>query len=371
MSVDVTELTEEDIYELDDDEFDKAYREASKLSAQEEVEPTNDDVDSTQEETAVEDVEPSNDDDEEPTEENDGSIDEVDDSNQETQEQTDGKPDEEPKVSKGDTKDQASETHTELKPVKIDGVEVPVKSMEELYALASAGGKFTKKMQEIAKYKKSLVMMDEQGISEQDLSLLAEIKGGSKDALAVLLKQAKIDPLDIDETPSENYVPGAYIPNDQQVTLMEIDRELSVDPEYNITRDYVNNQLDPRSQDMLIQNPNMIRGLHQDIKSGVFPQVQAVAQKLRLMDGGTRSDMEYYIAAANEPEIAGYQEQTNNASIPNGSQPQQPQKRVVDKNKKRSAGSSNANKTPSKPNVWEDMSDEELMAYREQVLSRV
>jgi hypothetical protein len=381
MAVDINKLSEDDIFDLSDEEFDEAYREASRASGSEDQDVTDTDVEDTQsdDEENIDDGEPSDDDlNNEPTD--DGSVDEVDEENQETQEGDEGQLDGDPEPQDGDTNDNTSETPViDLKPVKIDGVDVPVQSIDELYALASAGGKFTQKMQEISKYKKSILMLEEQNLSEKDLSLLAEIKNGNKDALAALIAETGVNPMDISATPSEGYAPGAYIPSDTKVSIMEVDRELSVDPEYSITRDIVNNQLDVKSQDMLIDDPNKIRAIHHDVKNGVFPQVNAIAKKLKALDGGIRSDLDYYIEAANRPEFLGTVNQP--PVIPVGSQQgyqesvqqpnQQAPKKPANRSKKKAAGSSSATKAPKKVDVWEDMSDDELMAYREQVLSRM
>jgi hypothetical protein len=391
MAIDVNELTEEDIFDLSDEEFEAAYRDASKqASSGSETEDVPDtDVGEIENEN-VDDGEPSEDNNsnaeeieaEEENEPDDGSVDEVDEKEPETAVDDEGQPDEDPEANTADTKGDSSDTQIiDLKPVKIDGTDVPVKSLDELYALASAGGRVTQKFQEIAKHKKSIMMMEENKIDEKDLSLLAEIKNGSKDALAALVNASGIDPMDLPSAPSENYQPGAYIPSDTKVSIMEIDRELSVDPEYNITRDIVNNQLDPRSQDTLLQNPDMIRAIHHDVKVGAFPRVNAIAKKLKAMDGGMRSDIEYYIAAANEPEFLNTVGQQPMNQVPQQQQQQYPNqqqmpqqqapKKPANRSKKKAASSSASSKKPSKVDIWEDMSDEELMAYREQVLSRM
>jgi transcription initiation factor IIF auxiliary subunit len=44
----------------------------------------------------------------------------------------------------------------------------------------------------------------------------------------------------------------------------------------------------------------MIRGLHVDVKNGVYQEVSAIASKMKVFDGGKRSDLEYYLAAGKE-----------------------------------------------------------------------
>ena len=363
------ELNDEQLAELSDEELEAEFNKAKQeeLSSEDE---SSDDISDTnviepnQDETTenVDDVENSD-------ENSENSLDEVDGGEEETSTNDNGQLDGEPTSEEDDTKSEPTET-LELRPLKMDGKEIPVKSLDELYALASAGGKFTQKMQAISKYKKAYMIMDKQGLSDEDISLLAEAKSGNKDAIATLIKQAGIDPLELDDGPSENYRPGAFVPSDVAVQIEEVQREISADPEYAVTSNIVNNVLDEKSQDMLVQNPNLIRGIHEDIKSGAFQHVMAEAEKLKLMDGARRADFEYYLIAArsDNEESQGQIDMTPEQQQVNIQTKQKP---AVSKSKRRAAGSSNAKVPPkSGPINWDELSDEELMAKREEILER-
>jgi hypothetical protein len=368
----MSDLNEDQLAELSDEELEAEFNRIkqeelgdSDTDGDSDIEPNveddnsgDEDVDATEPEATEDDSETSED-----------VVDEVDGGNEETSKEEEGQPDEEPSDSKDDTKSDPTET-LELKPLKIDGKEIPVQSIDELYALASAGGKFTQKMQAISKFKKAYMIMEKQGLSDEDISLLAEAKSCNKDAIAMLIKQAGVDPLDLDEGPSDNYRPGAFVPSDTAVALEEVEREISVDPEYAVTSNIVNNVLDERSQEMLVQNPNLIRGIHQDIKSGAFQHVMAEAEKLKLMDGARRADFEYYLIAAKQDAV-GTQDYAPQAPEPQQVEQQIEKKPAVSKSKRRAAGSSRSKVPPkSGPINWDELSDEELMAKREEILAR-
>jgi len=145
---------------------------------------------------------------------------------------------------------------------------------------------------------------------------------------------------------------------------MDVQREISADPEYQITQNVVNNMMDSQSQDMLVQNPSMIRGIHQDIKNGVYQGVKAEADKIKLMDGGRHTDMDYYIAAAK--------------ATASNEEPQQVQQQEAEatpkpsKNtsRRKAAGSSKPKVQPKKVIDFDNIDDDELMKYREQVMAR-
>ena len=109
-------------------------------------------------------------------------------------------------------------------------------------------------------------------------------------------------------------------------------------------------------------------------KGVAYEAVSAHAQKLKLMDGGIRSDIDYYIQAANEG--PGGQQVQNREIIPNVQKPAQTvaqhkatQTRVVSKDKRKSAGGNNQKiEIPSIQDI-NDMSDDDLMDYRAKIMA--
>jgi len=366
-------MTEEELFELSDEDLEAAAAQESNAQQAEEDIPNDgeqenvDDGEPTEEDVAdsdVGDIEP----DDEPD-------DEVNGDDTETSEEEVEQPQENNEASNEGSNSDESDDNTpdtptqEFAPLKVSGKYIPINSMEELYTLASGGAAVTQKLQAISGHKKAIAIMENQGLSEVDLSLLAEIKRGSKDALASLIKESGIDSMDITDEISDGYNPGRFIPDDRQLSLQEVQKEISVDKEYALTQNLVNNFLDPKSQEMVVERPELIRGLHEDIKSGAYDYYSGHAQKLKLMDGGRRSDIEYYIEAVQGADNTQPQMPLAQQGV-NITQEQEPKKAPVDKSKKRSAAS-NRQKTrvPSIKDI-ENMSDDELMSYREKIMER-
>ena len=157
---------------------------------------------------------------------------------------------------------------------------------------------YTQKMQKISPYRKMVSALEEENITQEQLNLAIDVLKGDKAALQKLIKEQSIDIYDLgdkeDDTP---YVPRDYGKNEHQQQLIEIDRQLSRDPEYAQTVDIVGRQWDAKSREALSDNPDWIVGLHTDVKSGVFAKVAPEATKLKMLDGGTKPDIEYYLLA--------------------------------------------------------------------------
>lgn len=167
---------------------------------------------------------------------------------------------------------------------------------------------YTQKMQKIAPYRKMISALEEEGITQEQLNVALDALKGDKGALNKILEANEIDRYDLgvdDETP---YTPKDYGKSEQQQSLTDVVSSISHEEEYKITVDVVDNQWDEGSRNTLRDNPKLIQALHNDIKSGVYDQVSPAAMKMKVLDGNTKSDIEYYILAGQQ---RAQQEQSN------------------------------------------------------------
>jgi hypothetical protein len=160
---------------------------------------------------------------------------------------------------------------------------------------------YTRKMQKISPYKKMVSALEEENISETDLNLAIDVLKGDKGALQKLIAEKSIDIYDLDpKGVTEEYQAKSYGKNEHEQQLADIDREISADPEYSQTVDIIGKQWDEGSRTALSENPEWITGLHTDVKSGVFAKVAPEATKLKMLDGGSKPDIEYYLLAGQQ-----------------------------------------------------------------------
>lgn len=276
---------EEDMYNLSDEELERAYRESRRES----IEPT----DVAQEETAEEETTEEEANEESSEQSTDENV--QDDS---SEEQNDNDEEEESAEELSNEQSKATSTESSRHKIKTNGMEVEL-SVEELKMLAPKAMDYTKKMQEIAPYRRSIEAMKQNGISEEDINLLIEAKSGKKEALARLIKQAGVDALDIEDDKPE-YRPNTYGNDDSELELRNIVSKIANDQEFNMTKDIVDRQWDDKSRAVLKQRPEMIEGLHYDVKNGIYAVVAPMALKMKALDGARKSDLEYYMLAGQE-----------------------------------------------------------------------
>lgn len=305
----------EDIWDLSDEELEAAFKEAK---AQEESPETafEDEVEEVDEtlEDEVEELEQPDDEDSDDDTSTDEDLEEVGD---EDPEEEDGEPDEELDTDedKSEIEDEEAEeakvqpTQNELEEffaqksnVRANGMDHEFTNKEKLEMfdkMFPQATDYTKKMQAIKPYRKTIDAIEQAGLGQEDVNLMIDVLKGDKDAIADVLKRTGVDALDLD-TENTNYVAKDYGRNDTELAIKDIVDEISVDKEYATTHNVLEKQWDDRSRDAFIEDPNMIKLLHIDVKSGMYDTINPIAQKLKVYDGGAKSDLDYYKAASQQ-----------------------------------------------------------------------
>lgn len=156
---------------------------------------------------------------------------------------------------------------------------------------------YTKKMQALKPWRKTIDAIEGAQLSHDDVNLMIDVLKGDKDAVAAVLKRTGIDALEIDVEQSR-YVPKDYGRDDKALAVKDVIDEISGDAEYSTTYRILNKEWDDDSFREMTNDPDLIRLLHIDVKSGMYDRVQPIAEKLKVYDRGRRSNLDYYKEAA-------------------------------------------------------------------------
>ena len=168
-----------------------------------------------------------------------------------------------------------------MAPIKANGKTITLQSPEEAIQLMQMGANYTKKMQQIAPQRKTLMMLEKNGIDQDTLNFLIDIKNKNPQAIAKLLKDANIDPLDVDTTSqdTESINQLAQEPN----TLYELDKQRQEG-----TYDYIMQEID-RAKTLGYIDPNMpMLQAYLEVGSNLARQMEA---RSRPVGYGTGSPM--------------------------------------------------------------------------------
>lgn len=157
---------------------------------------------------------------------------------------------------------------------------------------------YTKKMQAMKPWRKQIDALEQNNVKPEDLNLMLDVLNGNKEALTEVMKRTGVNTFDLDTEAESNYVPKDYGRDAATLDLQDVITEIERDPEYEKTRNVLNNEWDAASWDRMKADPKLIKGLHIDVKSGRYDELSSSAEKLKLYDGGEHTDLEYYMEAA-------------------------------------------------------------------------
>lgn len=290
---------ERNLYEMSDEELEAAFRQAR---GEKEASVTVDDSTSSDDMVEVDSFEDDVvDDTEQP---DDVDSDELDQGEEENTDNTEDEP-EDPDGDDEDNSEDVKEVATEAPKkytYKANGQEFEFTEEEIKNQFGKVFGQamnYTQKMQELKPWRTTISALKDNNISHDDVNLMIDVLKGDKDAIAQVIKKAGIDALELDIDNSK-YSPREYGRSEKELEIDEVLGTISKDPEYKITQHVVTSQWDARSRSAMAENPEMLNGLHIDVKSGVFDKVMPMAMKMKVLDGGKKSDIDYYMEAGSQ-----------------------------------------------------------------------
>ena len=235
---------------------------------------------------------------------------------------------------------------------------------DELIKLAPKALHFTKKLQELAPYRRSISAMQENNITEDDINQFIEMRKGNKTAIANFLNKNNVDAYDvsnIEAQESMKYQPLKY--GREQNELNRVIEELQEHPRSAELTHYVAS-LDEVSKNRLVQHPDVLEVLMSNIENGHFEVIQPEANKRAFLDGNKKPMIEYYAEVASEYyKYLDSQESKQNTITQ--------QKDIQDiRNKAKVSGDTGIKTKPKQPKQFKsayDISDEELEAFEKQM----
>lgn len=169
-----------------------------------------------------------------------------------------------------------------MAPFQANGKTIQLRSVQEAIQLMQQGANYTRKMQAIAPHRKVLMMLENNGLlDESKLSRLIDLEKKDPNAIRELVKEAGIDPLDIDVHGESTYTPGNHAVPDEAVAFQTTLDEVSSTPEGQETVRQVTASWDPESKAELWKDPSILGTIHQQRISGVYDRVVAEIERQR------------------------------------------------------------------------------------------
>jgi len=171
-----------------------------------------------------------------------------------------------------------------LAPLRANGKELNIESIEDLRNLASMGANYTKKMTAIKPSLKVLKMLENNNLlDEAKINYLIDLDKKNPDAVKQLIKDSEVDPLDIDTDEESTYTPNTYNVSEQEIELDNIIKDIQSSPKFDETIDVISNKWDDSSKQVIVETPQLIKVINEHIETGIYDQITSVVERERLL----------------------------------------------------------------------------------------
>lgn len=286
---DVMGMSDEDFLAQDFSEVEFNVEEASDEQEQET------EVEETEEETSSElDGEEVDEESEDETEE-EGSEETSDDESDATEETDDEVEDEESEGTDKSEEQDASEDNPDVDtykeqidslfaPIKANGKEHTIRDIEEARKLISMGMGFTKKMEKLKPARLLHKKMQEHNLLEEGkLDYLIALDKKDPDAITQLLKDAKIDPLNIDMESDSSYQPKTYSGGEDNLALEDVITELESSDYADNLADLISNKWGESSKQILRESPALLHIIESHMSNGIYDSIMQRVDKEKML----------------------------------------------------------------------------------------
>lgn len=204
-----------------------------------------------------------------------------------------------------------------MTPFKANGKLITLKDPKEVVQLMQMGANYTRKMQDIQPHRKMLTMLQNNDLlDEGKLDYLIALDKRDPEAIKKLIKDAGIDPLDIDTSTDSTFQAGNHRVTDNEVALNSVMEELSSTPDGQTTIATVNASWDQASKEALWNSPEILTVIHSQRENGIYAAITEEMDRQKIL--GT--------LPANTPFLKAYEEigkqlYSSGAADPSVSQP--------------------------------------------------
>lgn len=186
-----------------------------------------------------------------------------------------------------------------MTPFKANGKMIELRSPDEAVQLMQMGANYTRKMQELAPHRKVLMMLQDNGLMDEGkLSFLIDIEKKNPEAIKKLVKDAGLDPMEIDTNVEPAYREGNHRVSDDEAAFRSTLDDMRSSEAGKETLQIINADWDQASKDVLWKSPEIMTAIHDQRESGVYDLISAEVNRQRILGA----------IPANMPFIAAYKQ---------------------------------------------------------------
>lgn len=171
-----------------------------------------------------------------------------------------------------------------MTPFKANGKTIELKDPKEAIQLMQMGANYTRKLQDIAPHRKMLLMLQNNDLlDEGKLSYLIDLDKKNPEAIKKLIKDAGIDPMDIDTSSEPAYHEGNHRVSDAEANFRQTLDELTSSESGQETIRIINTDWDQASKEVLWESPQIMAVIDEQRSNGVYEAITTEIDRQRTL----------------------------------------------------------------------------------------
>ena len=179
----------------------------------------------------------------------------------------------------------AAEYEKLFQPMKAGKQTLQLRNVDEAIGLIKKGMDYHRKTEELAAHRKTIKTLQKAGINDSNLNYLIDLHNKDPQAIAKLVSDAKIDPLDLDTDGDKvnQYSPKQHAASDHEVALDEVLADLKATDTYGELVNVVGEVWDEDSRRHVANDPALLRVINDHMADGIYPIIAAETTRQRTL----------------------------------------------------------------------------------------
>jgi len=192
-------------------------------------------------------------------------------------------------------------------PFKANGREMQIKDPDDAIRLMQMGANYNRKMAGMKPHLKHLKTLEKAKLlDEEKLNFLIDLNNKDPKAIARLVKDAGIDPLEMNLEEGDGYEASQHGIDDQELALDEVLDDIRDTETYAKTLDVVSKQWDEKSRKTVAKAPQLMQIINDHMANGVYDVISTAVERERTLGRlGGMSDIEAYRAIGDKIDSEG------------------------------------------------------------------
>lgn len=171
-----------------------------------------------------------------------------------------------------------------IKPLKANGKEIQLHSHGELIQLAQQGANYTQKMQQLAPHRKTLMMLENNGLLDPEkLGFLIDLQRKDPAAIQKYLKDYGVNPLDIDTEAEPAYQGGNHSVSDAEVNFRTVLDDVRGSEVGQAVLQSIDSTWDQASKELLFKQPSIMTTMVSQHEEGFYTRIVGEMDRQRML----------------------------------------------------------------------------------------